>query len=80
MAEPRIAGTEPVSVELTEGQTYYFCTCGRSDNQPFCDGSHSGTEFSPKGFEAERTGLHFLCACKRSENTPYCDGTHNRLD
>ena len=79
MAIPKVAATEPVSVELEEGKTYYYCTCGESENQPFCDGSHAGSEFTPKAFEAERTGTHFLCACKRSNIQPHCDGNHGFL-
>ncbi|NNJ72188.1 MAG: CDGSH iron-sulfur domain-containing protein [Enterobacterales bacterium] len=76
---PKIAAKQPVSVELEEGKTYYYCTCGESSKQPFCDGSHSGTSFTPKAFEAERTGTHFLCACKRSNIQPICDGNHSFL-
>jgi CDGSH-type Zn-finger protein len=79
MSEPKIAARAPIPVELNEGQTYYFCTCGESANQPFCDGSHSGSDFAPEAFTAERTGQHFLCACKRTANAPYCDGSHNQL-
>ena len=76
---PKIAAKQPVSVELKEGKTYYYCTCGESSKQPFCDGSHSGTNFTPKAFDAERTGTHFLCACKRSNIQPICDGNHSFL-
>ena len=76
---PIIAAREPARVELTEGETYFWCRCGRSQSQPFCDGSHKGTEFTPLRFTAEKTGLAFLCQCKASGKTPHCDGTHKTL-
>ena len=76
---PVIAAISPAAVELEEGKDYYFCTCGRSQSQPFCDGSHAGTEFTPKRFVAEETGTAYLCACKQSGNKPFCDGTHKRF-
>jgi len=79
VAEAKVAGTSPIKVALEKGKTYFFCTCGESSNQPYCDGSHSGTEFTPKAFDADRDGAHFLCACKQSANTPYCDGSHSKL-
>ena len=79
MTEPRIAAREPAEVELTEGKSYFFCTCGHSQKQPFCDGSHKGTEFEPQKFTADKTGKAWLCQCKRSGNKPFCDGTHSKL-
>ena len=76
MTNPVIADNKPVAVMLNKGEEYFFCTCGRSKNQPFCDGSHKGTDFSPKVFSAEEDGEAHLCACKHSTNAPYCDGTH----
>lgn len=58
---------------------YYYCTCGLSKNQPFCDGSHKGTSFTPMKFKAEKAD-NWLCQCKRSKNLPYCDGTHKNLE
>src|SRR5690554_2403917 len=78
--KPIIANNKPAKVELTEGKEYYFCACGRSRNQPFCDGSHVGTEFKPKQFTAEKSGDAYLCQCKHSANLPYCDGTHKKFD
>jgi len=69
----------PVSVDLVEGQKYAWCACGRSATQPFCDGSHKGTEFKPIIFEPEMGGQAAICACKRSDNAPYCNGRHNDL-
>jgi CDGSH-type Zn-finger protein len=79
MSEPDIAAKEPVKVTLEAGKAYFFCTCGKSANQPFCDGSHKGTDFSPQKFEAEKDGDAFLCQCKRTGNAPFCDGSHSRL-
>ncbi|MCG9720550.1 glutamate synthase-related protein [Shewanella sp. Isolate7] len=79
MVNPIIADNKPKKVELTKGKEYYFCVCGRSDNQPFCDGSHKGTGFSPKAFTAEKDGEAYLCACKHTGNAPYCDGTHKNF-
>ena len=80
MGEPKIAAREPAAVELEAGKEYYFCTCGESANQPFCDGSHQGTGFTPKAFTAEKSGTAYLCQCKRSGKLPYCDGTHAKLE
>lgn len=80
MSEPVIAAKEPVKVELEKGKEYYWCTCGRSANQPFCDGSHRGTSFTPKAFVAEDDGEAYLCQCKHTKNAPFCDGTHAKLD
>jgi CDGSH-type Zn-finger protein len=79
MADPEIAQKSPFGVEVEAGKTYYWCACGRSSNQPFCDGSHKDTEFSPKSFTAEKSEKIFLCGCKRSANAPFCDGSHKNL-
>lgn len=76
MSEPIIANNAPTAVQLNNGAEYYWCACGQSQNQPFCDGSHVGTEFSPIPFTADADGEAFLCACKRTGNAPFCDGTH----
>ena len=78
MSKPRIAQKSPYLVQLSPG-TYWWCQCGRSANQPFCDGSHKGTEFSPMKVEVTETGTVPLCGCKHSGNRPYCDGTHRTL-
>lgn len=65
-------------VQLEEGKEYYYCTCGLSKNQPFCDGSHKGTNFTPLKFQALKAD-NWLCQCKRSKNLPHCDGTHKTL-
>ena len=77
--QPLIAGRKPIAKELEKGETYHWCSCGRSANQPFCDGSHKGTSFTPKSFKAEESGKAFLCACKHTKNPPFCDGTHAKL-
>ena len=79
MSHPVIADNKPVAVELKKDQEYYFCTCGRSKSQPFCDGSHAGTGFSPKAFKAEEDGEAWLCACKHTGNAPFCDGSHKQF-
>ncbi|SDJ75899.1 glutamate synthase-related protein [Aliiruegeria lutimaris] len=76
---PIIAAKSPGMVELEEGKRYTWCRCGRSKNQPFCDGSHRGTGIKPISFTAEKTGRSALCQCKASANAPFCDGTHARL-
>jgi CDGSH-type Zn-finger protein len=76
---PIVAKKGPYPVEVTEGKNYYWCACGRSKNQPFCDGSHQGTGLEPKAFTADKTGTVYLCGCKQSDNAPYCDGTHSTL-
>ena len=80
MSDPIIAQKKPFIVELEEGKKYWWCACGRSKSQPFCDGSHKGTGIEPLGFEADKTGKRGLCGCKRSANPPYCDGTHSSLE
>lgn len=80
MANPIVAAIVPKNVSLNKGEEYYFCTCGRSKSQPFCDGSHAGTEFTPKAFTAEQTGDAYLCQCKHTANPPYCDGSHKQFD
>ena len=69
----------PYQVELNEGKPYFFCRCGRSAKQPFCDGAHKGTGFEPLRFTAPSTGTHNLCGCKGTDDEPFCDGSHNVL-
>ncbi len=79
MDEPRIAAKHPAVLELAAGK-HAFCTCGNSAKQPFCDGSHAGTEFRPLIFEMAAAKTVALCQCKHTGNAPYCDGTHSSLD
>ncbi len=78
MSEPAIAFKKPAVLELEPG-TYWWCRCGLSQNQPFCDSSHKGGEFSPIEFVLTEKRKVALCQCKHSANKPYCDGTHKRL-
>ena len=79
MSHPVIAGNAPKGVELEKGEEYHWCACGRSKNQPFCDGSHRGTDFTPVAFKAQSSEKAFLCMCKHTKNPPYCDGSHKSL-
>ena len=79
MPNPIIADNKPIKVQLARGQEYHFCTCGRSRSQPFCDGSHAGTGFTPRVISPDRDGDAHLCACKHTRNPPFCDGTHVRF-
>ena len=77
--EPIAAQLNPYPVELEEGKRYFWCKCGRSQKQPFCDGSHKGTDIQPHAFVAEQTGTFNLCGCKNTDDDPFCDGSHNLL-
>ena len=79
MKKPNIAGKEPIKVELEAGKTYAWCSCGESTKQPFCDGSHKGSDFTPEVFVAEKSKIAFLCNCKHTSNSVFCDGSHNKL-
>ncbi len=76
---PKIAQKSPFPIEVVEGKTYFWCACGRSQRQPFCDGSHKGTGFEPVKYTADATKKVFFCGCKHSENKPICDGTHSKI-
>ncbi len=78
MSEPKIADKKPAVLELAPG-TYYWCACGGSENQPFCDGHHKGTDFTPLKFEVTEPGKKALCQCKHTGNSPFCDGAHAKL-
>lgn len=79
MTEVVVAATAPIGIELDEGKSYFWCSCGRSAKQPFCDGSHKETTLTPMKFEAGQSAKKFLCACKQTKNPPYCDGSHKAL-
>ena len=79
MAEPVIAQKAPYPVDVEAGKAYFWCSCGQSKNQPFCDGSHAGTEFAPTPYTAKASGTLYFCGCKKTGKGPFCDGTHNGL-
>jgi len=79
MSDPVIAEKSPAVLELEPG-TYYWCQCGRSQNQPFCDGAHAGTEFSPLKLELQEKKRVALCQCKHTGKAPFCDGAHTTLE
>ena len=78
MESPRIAAKSPVKVVLEPGK-YFWCACGRSQDQPFCDGSHKGTGHAPVLLKIDEKEEVYLCRCKQSSNKPYCDGTHKTV-
>ena len=79
MSEPEIAQKAPYAVEVEEGKTYFWCTCGKSANQPFCDGTHKGGDFTPMKYTAEKSRKLYFCGCKYTSKQPLCDGSHNKL-
>lgn len=72
----QVASRFPAETAVEAGKTYYWCTCGRSNNQPFCDGSHKGSQFTPLAYSAKETKTVYLCQCKQTSAPPFCDGTH----
>ncbi len=79
MPEPVIAQKSPFGVAVEAGKDYWWCACGKSRSQPFCDGSHKGTDFSPRQYSATESGKIWFCGCKKTGDMPVCDGTHNKL-
>ena len=77
--QPAIGGKAPIPVQVTADEEYWWCACGRSASQPFCDGSHKGSTFSPMKYTADKAGRVFFCTCKRTSKQPLCDGTHKTL-
>ncbi len=79
MESPMIADNSPIKTSLEAEKEYFYCTCGRSKAQPFCDGSHKGTSFTPLAFTSKTTTQKWLCACKHTKSPPYCDGSHQKF-
>jgi CDGSH-type Zn-finger protein len=79
MARPIIARNGPYFVHVDAGRTYFWCSCGKSKQQPFCDGTHAGSGFGPVAYMPARTGQIELCGCKHSTKAPRCDGAHQRM-
>ncbi|MDP3358494.1 MAG: CDGSH iron-sulfur domain-containing protein [Lutibacter sp.] len=76
MENPKLAGDNPMAIELGEGKKYAWCTCGLSESQPFCNGSHKGSGMSSIVFIAKKTETKYFCTCKQTKNAPFCDGAH----
>ncbi|WP_199175578.1 CDGSH iron-sulfur domain-containing protein [Telmatospirillum siberiense] len=74
--KPIVAGKGPIVMELTAGETYYWCRCGRSKTQPLCDGSHAGTGLTPMAYTPSGAMKVRFCACKQTSKPPFCDGAH----
>jgi len=79
ITEPEIGGRAPIAIEVEAGKSYWWCACGRSKKQPFCDGSHKPTSLTPIEFKIEKNEKVFFCTCKRSAKLPLCDGSHKKL-
>lgn len=79
MTNPKVAQNQPYTLRAQAGKRYAWCSCGESKNQPLCDGSHTGTPFTPVIFTAEHTGTTTLCGCKATKKPPFCDGSHSQL-
>ena len=79
MSKPKRASDTPYAVEVESGQSYFWCACGQSKNQPFCDGSHKDTEFTPVKYEATESTKVLFCGCKGTASQPLCDGSHKQI-
>lgn len=77
MSEPISTQNNPYAVEVEADKEYYWCSCGKSKTQPFCDGAHQGTEFQPVAFTAEKSETVYLCGCRKTGSSPFCDGSHS---
>ncbi|MBI1867498.1 MAG: CDGSH iron-sulfur domain-containing protein [Methylocystis sp.] len=79
MSDRVVFQKKSMPIEVEAGKTYYWCACGKSENQPFCDGAHLDTGIMPIAYKAEATGKAFFCGCKATNSEPLCDGTHKSL-
>ena len=79
MSDPVVAQKSPFEVQEEAGETYWWCTCGKSKEQPFCDGSHKGTDFSPIEYKCLESCTQYFCGCKYTKDAPMCDGSHKAL-
>ena len=79
MPTPQMPQKAPYAFEVEAGKSYWWCACGKSANQPFCDGSHKGSEFAPSKFDAAESKTVYFCGCKQSKNGALCDATHRGL-
>ena len=77
MGKGQRAGDFPIGIDVVEGKSYFWCSCGKSLKQPLCDGSHKGTEFTPLLYKADQSKKVFFCTCKQTNDPPMCDGSHN---
>lgn len=76
MDKPKRAADAPFGIEVKAGDAYFWCACGLSESQPFCDGSHKDSGFSPLRYDAQEDGKLFFCGCKETKTAPFCDGSH----
>ena len=79
MSDPVVPSKTPMPVDVEAGKDYFWCSCGKSQRQPYCDGSHVGSTFAPMKWTAPETKRVFFCCCKHTAGQPLCDGSHNKL-